>query len=100
MPLLQLYLQPYLQGYPAFNNFPALYNASSTLIRLVYKDAMVLGNINNTEDILPVIGKLLDNIEDRIPEYLTAIGSFVDNFGDVQNATNPVFQEIKIITGY
>ena len=93
--LLQLYLQPPLQGYPSFNNFPALYNASSTLSMLITRDAMALFQINSFESLLSGI----EEMAMRIPRYLTTVGMFVDEFGNINTEGNPTLEEIKSYTG-
>ena len=76
--LLQLYLQPALQGYPSFNNFSALYNASSQLGMLLYQDILSMSP---------------QQIANNIPQYFRAMGMFVNEFGNVDS------HEIKILTG-
>ena len=93
--LLQLYLQPPLQGYPPFNNFPALYNASSTLSMLITRDAMALWQIDSFESLMSGIGKMAMHI----PRYLTTVGMFVDEFGNINPDGNPILVQMKDYTG-
>ena len=110
VPLLHLYLQPSLMSYSPFNDFPALYNASSTLFRLVFKDLMILGRIESTGDVLPVMAKLFASVEGNLLEYLPVIGRLVNEFGNVGpreefiNQMGGVYREefinqISLITG-
>ena len=75
--LLQLYIQPFLQGYPSFNNFPAIYNASSAIsLRLVRDLAPLLtaqpdDNLDN-----------LDNLVESLPHYLENGAVLVKEFGN------------------
>ena len=50
--LLQLWLQPSLQGYPAFNDFPQLYDELSYFIEILmepnFDDVVYYGNLLRT----------------------------------------------------
>ena len=71
--LLQLWLQPALQGYPPFLNFGALYNASQIINSLVNQDLAAL--LEGRYDVL------LHQIQMHVPEYLSAAAIFIKNFG-------------------
>ena len=107
--LLQLYLQPPLQGYPSFNNFPALYNASSRLSMLLYRDLMSVSQrlsqlpmdsfeslLNGFAQMAPQMAK---QFEANIPEYLRAAGMFVSEFGNINSTGQETLVQIKTITG-
>ena len=90
--LLQLYLQPALQGYPPFADFAALYNASSTLSNLVGRD------------IMPFMGQIevaLGNIMNHTDDYLEIMAVFAKQFGNVQadGYQKIEIQTIQTITG-
>ena len=98
--LLQLYLQPYLQGYPAFENFPALYHAISDFNTMLAGDIQPLFDMGDFGNLIPAIGAIIDNIERRLMDYTTAIGMIVQEFGNINPGPDDTFlQEVKQITG-
>ena len=93
MNLLQLWLQPALQGYPPFLNFEALYNATQIINSLVNQDVAAL--LEGRYDVF------LHQIQMHVPEYLSAAATFIENFGLTEildvNATNHAM--ITFLTG-
>ena len=97
--LLQLYLQPFLQGYPAFKDLPALYKGVSDLNGLLVDDLRPLGDIKDFMDIFSAIEKIAANIERRLMHYATAVGTIVEEFGNIEPGDSEVLKEVKEITG-
>ena len=89
--LLQLYIQPSLQGYPPFNDFPSLYNASAKLSVLAAQDIKPLfeGNID----------QMVMNVIMNVPQYLELLSSMITQFGNVQRTGDRTINEIISITG-
>ena len=89
--LLQLYFQPFLQGYPAFNDFAAIYNASTTLSMLAGGDIAPLfeGDLNAT----------IRNFMMNLPKYLNAIAMITKEFSNASFMDESQRQEVMVITG-
>ena len=96
VPLLHLYLQPSLMGYPPFNDFPALYNASSTLFRFEFRVSIEFLDEINSTNVLPVIGKLVNK---NLPDYLLVVGRLLNEFGNVDPSQDRIFTQISLISG-
>ena len=56
---------------------------------------MALFQINSFESLLSGI----EEMAMRIPRYLTTVGMFVDEFGNINTEGNPTLEEIKSYTG-
>ena len=98
--LLQLYLQPALQGYPPFIDLPKLYNASITLSNLIATDVQVFNELNSIENFLPVLEKFIATVDKNLPNYISVLGMFFSEFGNVQADPNDNFvQEMSILAG-
>ena len=98
--LLQLYVLPPLQGYPPFNDFPALYNASSKLTKLIFADTTSLPRIDSFESMMFAFSQLADRILIRnISPYLKTVGVIVKEFGNFDSRGNKELGEIRHFIG-
>ena len=85
--LLQLWLQPYFQGYPPFNDFPRLYEEVGRLIELLEKPY---------PPSVPSVRPFPD--VDYGHRLLKVAVRVVDEFFNVRNA-DPWISEAKMFTG-
>ena len=109
--LLNLYLWPPLLGYPPYNDFPALYHASSKLSQLIVRDVHAAMPVA-----MPVAGMFVPvstavtkgpayHIDDhmavqvfttKIPPYLSTIGILLNEFGNITSPDIHVASNLSV----
>ena len=95
-----MYLQPFLQGYPAFNDFPALYEGIGNLTRLLGRDIQPLFQMDQHKGFLGAVNAVVVNIEGNLQPYMNAIGTIVYEFGNINPGNqSQILMEIREITG-
>ena len=62
-------------------------------------DIQPLFHLENFGDLIPAISAIMNNIERRLMHYTMAMGTIVQEYGNVNAGNNTYLQEIREITG-